>query len=219
MKLNADFSQRVVVQSNDLPWVDSPLPGVQRRLLERDGEEVARATSIVRYAPGSAFSAHTHDGGEEYLVLEGVFSDEHGDFGRGMYVRNPPGSAHAPSSARGCMILVKLRQMDPADQTQVAIDTAAGQGWRRAATDGLSTLSLHRFGDETVRLLRLAPGVRLDRHDHPGGEEIFVIEGGFDDEYGHYPAGTWIRNPPASAHGMGSKEGCLLYVKTGHLAV
>ena len=219
MKLNADLSQRVVVQSHDLPWVDSPLPGVHRRLLERDGEEVARATSIVRYAPGSAFSPHTHDGGEEYLVLEGVFSDEHGDFGQGMYVRNPPGSSHRPSSAEGCMILVKLRQMDPADQTQVTIDTTTEQGWRPGASDGLSVLPLHHFGDETVRLLRLAPGTRLDRQDHPGGEEIFVVDGSFDDEHGHYPAGTWIRNPPASAHSMHAAEGGLLYVKTGHLAV
>lgn len=75
MKIHADLSQRAVVNSEVLPWVDSPMAGVQRRMLERDGEEVARATSIVRYAPGSYFSAHTHGGGEEFLVLEGVFSD------------------------------------------------------------------------------------------------------------------------------------------------
>ena len=91
MNVNADLSQRAVVDSEQLPWVDSPLKGVQRRMLERDGDEVARATSIVRYAPESAFSAHSHGAGEEFLVLEGVFSDEHGDFGPGMYVRNPPG--------------------------------------------------------------------------------------------------------------------------------
>lgn len=86
MQLHTDFSQRVVIQIEDLPWQDSPLVGVQRRMLERDGEEVARATSIVRYAPGSYFPAHTHNGGEEYLVLEGVFSDESGDYPVGTYV-------------------------------------------------------------------------------------------------------------------------------------
>ena len=55
MKLHADLSQRVVVESESLDWVDSPMVGVQRRMLERDGEEVARATSIVRYAPDSHF--------------------------------------------------------------------------------------------------------------------------------------------------------------------
>lgn len=217
MRLHADVSQRVVVQSRDLPWVNSPLPGVRRRMLERDGEEVARATSIVRYAPGSAFSAHRHDGGEEYLVLEGVFSDEHGDFGKGMYVRNPPGSSHTPSSADGCTILVKLRQMGQADQHQIEIDTTNDQAWQAGAGDGLSILPLHRFGNEVVRMVRFAPGTKLKPHDHPGGEEIYVLEGGFADEHGHYAEGSWIRNPPGSGHTALSDEGCLLYIKTGHL--
>src|SRR4029434_3257451 len=65
MKINADLGQRAVVYSEELPWVASPLPGVDRRMLERDGEEVARATSVVRYAPNSSFDAHVHGGGEE----------------------------------------------------------------------------------------------------------------------------------------------------------
>ena len=105
MKINADLTQRAVVNTNALPWIDSPMAGVQRRLLDRDGDEVARATSLVRYAPGSYFSAHTHGGGEEFIVLEGVFSDEHGDFGPGTYVRNPVGSSHTPHSKDGATIL------------------------------------------------------------------------------------------------------------------
>ena len=101
MKINADLSQRAVVHSEELPWVESPLPGVERRMLERDGEEVARATSVVRYAPNSSFDPHTHGGGEEFFVLDGVFSDEHGDFGPGTYVRNPPGSRHTPRQRQG----------------------------------------------------------------------------------------------------------------------
>src|SRR5512147_2420038 len=107
MKLYADLSQRAIVFSAELPWIDSPMPGVQRRMLERDGEEVARATSIVRYAANSHFSSHTHGGGEEFLVLEGVFSDEYGDYPAGTYIRNPVGSTHTPFSQNGCTILVK----------------------------------------------------------------------------------------------------------------
>lgn len=217
MKLHADLGQRVVVQSNDLPWSASPLPGVDRRLLDRDGEEVARATSIVRYAPGSAFSAHTHGGGEEYLVLDGVFTDEHGDFGPGMYVRNPPGSSHTPSSAAGCTIFVKLRQMDPADQAQIEIDTAGDDAWQSCPQPGISILPLHRFENETVRMVRFEPGTELDHHDHPGGEEILVLQGSFTDEHGHYQQGSWIRNPAGSGHTARSNDGCLLYIKTGHL--
>ncbi|MGI9452815.1 MAG: cupin domain-containing protein [Geminicoccaceae bacterium] len=218
MKLHADFNERVVVQTHDLPWVPSPLPGAYRRLLDRDGEEVARATSIVRYAKGSAFSPHTHGGGEEYLVLDGFFSDEHGDFGKGMYVRNPPGSSHTPSSRDGCTIFVKLRQMDDADQSQINVDTTGEQGWEKVEGSTIEVLPLHRYGGEVVRMIRMAPGTRLDHHDHPGGEEILVLEGGFEDEHGRYEEGHWIRNPPGSGHKVVSEKGCLLYVKTGHLS-
>ncbi|MCZ6590022.1 MAG: cupin domain-containing protein, partial [Alphaproteobacteria bacterium] len=116
MKLNADFSQRVAIDTTSQPWVASPLPGVERRMLDRIGDEVARATSLVRYAPDSYFSPHEHSGGEEFFVLDGVFSDEHGDYGPGMYLRNPIGSSHKPFSRDGCTIFVKLGQMDPDDQ-------------------------------------------------------------------------------------------------------
>ena len=167
MKINADLGQRAVVYSEELPWVASPLPGVDRRMLERDGEEVARATSVVRYAPDSSFDAHVHGGGEEFLVLEGVFSDEHGDFGPGMYVRNPPGSRHTPRSGPGCTILVKLRQMDPDDQDYVRIDTTAAP-WQPGPVEGASVMPLFERGSEKVALWRLAPGTRLARHEHPG---------------------------------------------------
>jgi len=126
MEINADFSKTVTVRPGDVDWVASPLPGVDRKMLDRIGDEVARATSIVRYAPKSSFSPHTHDMGEEFLVLDGVFSDAAGDFGPGSYVRNPPGSSHAPWSEDGCTIFVKLRQFDESDLETVRIDTKGG---------------------------------------------------------------------------------------------
>jgi anti-sigma factor ChrR (cupin superfamily) len=80
MRLNADFTKRVVIRPEDYDWVASAASGVDRMMLDRIGDEVARATTIVRFAPNSAFDAHTHGGGEEYLVLDGVFSDEAGDY-------------------------------------------------------------------------------------------------------------------------------------------
>src|SRR3569623_1300362 len=124
MEINADFSRAAVVHAARLPWVASPMAGVDRRMLDRIGEEVARATSIVRYAAGSRVSPHTHGGGEEFLVLDGVFQDEHGDFPAGSYVRNPPPTRHKPGSAPGCTIFVKLWQFDADDRTEVRIDTA-----------------------------------------------------------------------------------------------
>lgn len=217
MKINADLTKRAVVHADELPWVESPMAGVQRRMLEREGEEVARATSIVRYAPGSYFSAHTHGGGEEFFVLDGVFSDEHGDFGPGTYVRNPVGSSHTPHSKEGATILVKLRQMEPEDQQQVTIDTH-GSGWAPGLVPGLQVLPLHAYRTEQVALVKWAPGTRFQQHRHWGGEEIFVLDGTFADEQGVYPQGTWLRNPPDSVHTPFSETGCLIYVKTGHLS-
>lgn len=215
MNIRADLSQRALADTGAMAWVDSPLAGVWRKMLDRDGGEVARATSLVRYAPDSRFDPHTHGGGEEFLVLEGVFSDEHGDYPRGFYVRNPPGSSHRPFSRDGCVILVKLCQMSADDQRRVVLDTLRAE-WAAAAA-GVETLPLHTHGKERVSLVRMAPGTRSLRQPFPGGEELYVLDGVLRDEQGVYPAGTWLRNPPASAHARWSEEGCRFYLKTGHL--
>jgi anti-sigma factor ChrR (cupin superfamily) len=216
MKLHADLSRPAIIDSTSLAWVPSPSPGVERRMLERDGDEVARATSIVRYAPGSEFPTHRHGGGEEFMVLEGVFSDEHGDFPAGTYVRNPVGSSHAPRTAPGCTIFVKLRQMDPDDQTQVAIDTKAGD-WVAGDMPGLFRMPLYEFGAERVWLTKMGAGCAAAPHSHPGGEEVLVLEGSVEDENGIHGKGTWFRLPPGSFHSPRTDDGCLLWVKQGHL--
>src|SRR5215475_3628365 len=152
MELNADFSQRAVVHAARLAWVPSPMKGVERRMLDRIGDEVARATSIVRYAPHSHFSPHTHGGGEEFVVLEGVFQDEHGDYPAGSYVRNPPTSSHEPGSEPGCVILVKLWQFDPADRTEIRIDTASRSFTAVARRPGVEIMPLFADAREDVRL-------------------------------------------------------------------
>jgi anti-sigma factor ChrR (cupin superfamily) len=214
--INADFSQRVVIDTGAQPWIRSPESGVERRPLDRIGGEQARATSLVRYAPGSSFSAHQHGGGEEFLVLAGTFSDEHGDYPQGTYVRNPPGSSHRPFSREGCILFVKLRQFAPHDDKRVVIDTRSAT-WSEVSPSGLSRLSLHRHGDEKVELVRFAPNARVPSDPHPGGEEVFVLEGVLSDEAGDYPAGVWVRDPPGSSHAPFSATGCVIYVKEGHL--
>jgi anti-sigma factor ChrR (cupin superfamily) len=218
VRLNDDFSQRVVIRPDDYEWVDSPMPGVERMMLDRIGDEVARATSLVRYAPNSTFSRHVHGGGEEFLVLEGEFSDEHGSYPEGTYVRNPIGTAHSPRvGEQGCIIFVKLQQFEREDQQQFAIDTAAAE-FQPGDTEGIEILKLHEFGTERVALIRWAPGTAFEQHTHKRGEEVFVIEGAFYDEAGEYPAGTWVRSPGGSRHAPFTRdEGALVYVKVGHL--
>ena len=217
MKINADLSQRAAVDSESLDWVPSPMPGVERRMLERDGEEVARVTSIVRYAPKSYFSEHSHSGGEEYLVLEGTFSDNYGDFPAGTYVRNPVSSRHTPHSEKGAVIWVKLWWMHPEDQDFVRLDTRDESLWRKTEDPGIETMPLHRFRNEETFLLRLAPGARVGARDLPGGEELFVIAGAVEDENGRYGKGGWLHNPIGQAPEMRSPEGATLLAKRGHL--
>lgn len=216
MRINADFSVRVVVDALGGPWTASPEPGVMRVMLDRVGEEVARATSIVRYAAGSRFARHVHALGEEFLVLEGDFRDEQGVYPPGTYVRNPPGSSHAPWSEGGCALFVKLRQFAHDDLRQVVVDTTKAD-WLPGRVPGLAVLPLHSHAAEHVALVDWAPDTRFPRHTHPGGEEILVLDGELRDEAGRYPKGTWLRNPPWSAHAPWSEAGALIYVKTGHL--
>lgn len=214
MQLHVDRAQRVVIETQRAPWVSSPMPGVQRLYLERDGGEVARATSLVRFAPGAHFSHHTHELGEEFFVLEGTFVDEDAIYPAGTYVRHPPGSSHQPHSPDGCLLFVKLRQFEPDDLALVVIQT---QHLRGASEAGLDVLPLHEFRGVQTTLRRFAPGAIAPAHAHPGGEEIFVISGSLEDEHGHYPARTWIRSPRGSSHQPRSAEGCVLLVKHGHL--
>ena len=216
MRLNADFTQRVVIRPDDSPWQASPSPGVTRRLLDRVGDEAARATSLVRYAPGSVFPEHAHPDGEEILVLDGVFSDHRGDHGPGTYLRNPDGSRHAPRSEGGCTLFVKLRQFQQGDDEAVRIDTLSGE-WRPGLVPGLSVMPLHSFDTQHTALVDWAPGTVFQPHTHWGGEEILVLSGQFEDEHGVYPAGSWLRSPHLSRHAPHAPQGARILVKTGHL--
>jgi anti-sigma factor ChrR (cupin superfamily) len=214
--LNADLGARVAV--HDAPWRPSPIAGVERRMLDRIGDEVARATSIVRYAPGARFARHVHGGGEEFLVLDGVFSDEHGDFPVGTYVRNPPGSAHAPRSEPGCTILVKLWQFDPGDRRAIRLATGARAFAADVARPGVAVLPLFEDARERVRLERWSPGAAFDL-PLPGGGELLVLDGGFVDGDEAFKPTSWLRLPcGAHLRAIAGADGCRLWVKTGHLA-
>lgn len=184
-------------------------------MLDRIGDEVARATSIVRYAAGSSFSRHEHAKGEEFLVLDGVFADDQGDYPPGSYVRNPPGSSHSPYSKDGCRILVKLRQFDPRDLERVVIDTRDSDLWDSA--NGAELLPLHRFGSEEVFMLRLPEGKDYRLEGIPGGTEVFVVKGSVEYQKETLPAESWLRLPEDQAVTAKALADSVLWVKRGHL--
>ena len=217
MELNADFSKRVAVHAARLGWTPSPIAGVERRMLDRIGDEVARATSIVRYAPNSHFSPHVHELGEEFLVLEGVFQDEHGDFPAGTYVRNPPQSRHKPGSNAGCVLFVKLRQFDPADRTPVTSDTKRMPMFPAKGRAGVETIRLYHDEREDVRLERWAPHADL-AWDPGGGIEILVLGGSFVEAGETFAEQSWLRLPVgARLAAKAGPAGCRVWIKEGHL--
>jgi len=214
MDLNSDFKERVVVHSDQLEWDASPMPGVDRRMLDRIGGEVARATTIVRYAAGSKFSEHKHTGGEEFIVLDGVFQDEHGDFPEGTYVRNPPTTAHTPGSEPGCTIFVKLWQFDMDDRNQFRKNMADELG---DALNGIATAELHKDERETVTYSQLESGATLTNAD-AGGIEMLVINGSVTESDETLGKGAWLRLPEGENLSVTAGElGAKIWMKTGHL--
>jgi anti-sigma factor ChrR (cupin superfamily) len=208
---NMDLSKKVTINTTKETFISSPAGGVNRIPLEREDAESGRTTSIVEYIGGAAFQSHSHPLGEEIFVLEGIFSDENGDYPAGTYIRNPPGTSHAPFSKKGCKIFVKLNQMDLNDKNQVIIDTNNGDwhpGYRNLEVMPLT---------ENAALVKWPKGERFLNHSHHGGEEIFVLKGEFIDEHGRYPKGTWIRSPHLSTHFPFVEEETIIFVKTGHL--
>jgi len=219
LSINGDRRKLALVDGRALPWSPSPEGGVERRMLERIGGEVADATTIVRYAPGSRFPPHTHGLGEEFLVLSGTFSDEHGDYPQGTYVRNPPGSTHTPFSDPGCVILVKLRQMR-SDETDTARVYPHERRWLAQSRPGVDLVPLYSNTRIQVCLLRLAPGAELPARHVTSGEELFVIEGSLDlltRPRQTLHAWAWRRSPAIRQPGIRSTEGALLWTKRGHL--
>lgn len=54
----------------DAPWIASPLPGIEYKLLHRDDARHA-TTRLLRFSAGATYPAHRHGGVEEVFVLEG----------------------------------------------------------------------------------------------------------------------------------------------------
>ena len=213
--LNMDFTRTECLRPENQKWVTSPADGVSRVHLERVEEESGHATSFVEFAPGSFFPQHSHPNGEEIFVLEGVFSDEAGDYPAGTYIRNPPGSFHKPFTKEGCKLFVKLEQFQSGDNQHVVIRPEDRQ-WRQGLGN-LKVLSLHMFNTESTALVAWPKNEVFQSHHHMGGAEIVVISGRFIDEYGEYPAGSWLRSPHMSQHCPRVEEETLIYVKVGYL--
>jgi anti-sigma factor ChrR (cupin superfamily) len=210
-----NLSEQACYKPGDGPWIKSPADGVSRIHLEREALESGHTTSFVKFEPNSFFPQHQHPLGEEIYVLDGVFSDENGDYPAGSYLRNPPGSHHQPFTKKGCTLFVKLEQFQHDDTKQVVLRPDQ-QHWSQGIGN-LKVTSLHQHNTESTALVRWPENEVFQPHTHWGGEEIIVISGRFIDEHGEYPKGSWIRSPHMSKHFPRVEEETLILVKVGHL--
>ena len=221
--LRSDFALREVVDTHTLAQEPAPIAGISRRVFERHTAHGARTTSIVSYAAGQTDAASESAAepvsaqgiGEELLVLSGSFTDEHGSYCAGSYLRNPAGGARRTDT--GCVLFEKRGYLDPHDQARVVVDTRSGN-WHPGMYAGLQNMLLAAVGPERTVLVRWAPGTRIDPHTHATVEETLVLEGELEDEFGCYPAGTWFRVPRGSTHAPYSPRGALILIKVGHIA-
>ncbi len=216
MQINDDLSEAVIVHAARQDWVPSPSAGVDRRMLYREGDEVARATSIVRYAPGSAFPSHSHNGGEEILVLDGTFQDEHGDYPAGCYFRNPPGTAHKPAAENGCTIFVRLWQYRAEDDVQIV--RQPGEGEHLEPRDGAKSARL-LFADEAERVVledwMPAANVTVENTQ---GLEFLVVAGGFTAQGETLEPQSWGRLPAGHAlEAQVGLDGATVWIKEAPL--
>ena len=217
--INGDLDRAVAVDSAGMQWSPSPSGTVWRKRLHLVGPpESGQVTSVVRYQAESSFPAHEHPDGEEILVLEGVFSDDAGDWPAGTYLLNPEGFRHAPGSVPGCLLFVKLRQYPGLDRRHVTLSTR-DQPWEPAETPGIDRKTLYSQPgySDTTRLERWAPRLDLPRMTFPGGAELFVLEGSFEADGNEYGTHWWLRLPVGATLDPTTTAGCMLYIKEGGL--
>lgn len=218
MNVNDDFSRRVMLHGDAIEWEPSPMAGVERRRLDRVNTLNDRVTTIVRYAPGSKFSSHVHTGGEEFIVLEGVFEDDYGDWPAGSYIRNPPQSSHTPGSRAGCTIFVKLWQFQPDDRTYVHAQRNKLGSVADRYRDGVLVSPLFKDEHEDVRFEQWSANTQVTV-DTTGGAEVFVLEGGFDDGEDELRQYSWLRIPAGTSLQARTRvNGASVWIKSGHLA-
>jgi anti-sigma factor ChrR (cupin superfamily) len=215
-KNHTNLLTRAAVLPTSLTWYQTNYTGIWFRCFESDNEiQEHPVTMLTRFDPGGFFQLHGHPGGEEILVLQGIFEDEIGIHTPGTYMLNPEGFIHRPYSNEGCLTFVKLRQHGGKTRNQVRTNIYESP-WQSGIIPKIEVKTLYQqIGyPEKVWVERWQPHTKLSNIVETEVKEIFLIEGSWSDALGNYPTGSWLRYPPNYPYSPASETGCLLYVKT-----
>ncbi len=217
-EINADCTNLVIVRPDEMVWENTGAEGVSKVVLERlNHTEFGRETVLLRLAPGTHLSPEVLKERIEIFVVEGTFSDGHGEYGPQTFVMNPPGTNYRAASASGCVLYVKhLRGFsDGAERIVTNLETAP---WTPFGDRVAEVVHFYKEPDRdvTARVGRVYPQAQIMEHDHPGGEEVLILDGVFSDQFGDGKPGTWLRYPIGLAHAPYSgPEGALIYIRDG----
>ncbi len=212
---NADYSKRIAILPDKNAWSETGMSGIRYKLLESCCEPYPRRTLLLQCDPGSTIDQQGEQNELEFFVLRGEISDQNNNYPVSTYVRNPEGCSHAHSE-QGCSVFIKLSQIHEEDQGQRIINTRRESKWLPGPSEGIQIYPLHVWDTESIFLIRWKLAAHFKPIMDPKGEEILVIEGELQDEFGRYPKGSWIRNPTAIWQSWVATAGTVVYYKNGH---
>jgi len=217
-EINADCAQLVILRPADREWEDAGQAGVSRAVLERiNHRTLGRETALMRLAPGTRLAPEVLDRRLEIFVIEGTFSDGHGDYGARTFIMNPPGTTYAAASRDGCLLYTKRLDGFAGDSARIVIDLADA-AWKPFGERVAEVVPFYQVGERGVaaRVGHVFPNAKIAEHDHPGGEEVLILDGVFKDQFGDGTPGTWLRYPIGLAHEPYSgDDGALIYIRDG----
>lgn len=92
--------------------------------------------------------------------------------------------------------------------------TSATAEWTPSRVPGIAVKVLRndKASGRSSALVRFDPGATFPAHDHPGGEEVFVLEGEIRIGKHHLKAGDYLYTPPDGKHAASSEGGCVFLV-------
>ncbi len=217
-EINADCTKLVILRPDEMVWESANQTGVSRVILERvNDNNLGRETSLVRLAPNIKLEPEILNARMEIFVVEGTLSDGHGEYGAQTFIMNPPGSTYSAASRDDCVLYVKRLNGFDGDDERVTLDTHAAE-WTPFGHRVAEVIHFYKDDkrDVTARVGKVFPNAQIMEYDHPGGEEVLILEGVFKDQFGVGIPGTWLRYPIGLAHApYTGDEGALIYIRDG----